>query len=46
MPRNAEAVASLKEGLDEAAEGKVVRFGPRYFSKKVSEREAEGEQSD
>jgi hypothetical protein len=43
MLKNPEAMASLKEGLDEAAEGKVVRYGPGHFSKEVAGHEAEGE---
>jgi hypothetical protein len=43
MLKNPEAMASLKEGLDEAANGKVVRYGPGHFSKQVTEHEAESE---
>ena len=43
MLKNPEAMASLKEGLDEAAEGKVVRHGAGYFSKRVAEHEAESD---
>jgi hypothetical protein len=43
MLKNPEAMASLKVGLDEAAEGKVVHKGPGYFSKRAAEH---GEESD
>lgn len=43
MLKNPAAMASLREGLDEAAAGKVVRHGPGYFSKRVAEYEEGGE---
>jgi len=43
MLKSPEAMASLKEGLDEATEGKVVRYGPGHFSRHAAEHEAEGE---
>ncbi len=43
MLKNPEALASLKEGLDEAAAGKVVRHGPGYFSNRAAEQESDGE---
>jgi hypothetical protein len=43
MLKNPEAMASLKEGLDEAAAGKVVRHGAGYFSKRVATTTDEGE---
>lgn len=43
MFKNPEAMASLKEGLDEVAAGNVVRHGPGYFSKRAAEHEGDGE---
>jgi hypothetical protein len=43
MLKNPEAMASLRKGVSDAAEGKVVRHGPGYFSKRVADHDDEGE---
>ena len=41
--RSPETLASLKEGLDQAIQGDVVRHGPGYFTKLAEELGPEGE---